>query len=1114
MRTLQTTLLALALITTTAMADTIFLEADGSGDFPTIQDALNAAASGDVIQLAPGIYTGPGNLRLHFRTNVTLEGTPSWEDCLIDAYGDEGNPQYIFNLTDETGGTIRNLSFRRAYWTDGAVAHTSWGHYVFSDCQFVDNHATGRGGAWYGTDGGQVEFIRCQFANNTADISGGALAGFSGTDLTVQKCTLACNGAPEGGGIYLGENAAATVTSSVLAWSRQGGAVFDWYSAGFDISCTLIHGNRGGDWANGAGSGQADDNMSFDPELVDPAMVYNADLHPTADSPLAQLYFPCGRIGALDPSRTVAPTYEVKSNGSGMFSTIQAAIDAVPSNAHIALTQGIYRGEGMRDLDFRGKDLTIEGRLYSSTRPSLDAMADPGGPYRRHFNLDTGVPASPRFRFLHLWRGYTEDEGGSVRIGPGSAPVFDSVIFSSNGSVSDGGALHIDGTGHDQGPRFIDCEFRRNNAEGNGGAVSAREWDLDMVECVFEENESLDSGGALDLTNCNVANDPGDEPNHFEGNSAAANGGAIRQTGTGGMEVHNWTFHANLAGMGGALHTDADHLGLHGTEFDANEANHAVLDGCGGGVRATCDTILLDNVTFVDNVVQGHGGGLMATARHLAVTGGLLQANEAGLSGSGLHFEPVDSAATLFIQGTDYLDNVTPMSSNENDGGAIFSGPCVQQFHGLEMRGNTGAITGGIFSLHAMAGSVMDSCLFQQQTGAAVRLLGPREWLVQNSHFLENQGRYASGLDIDPGDDPDFYRYHVTVEGCLFEDNVITPITQAYGELVVRNTRFTGNTTSATAGAIYASIPCVLENCVFENNTNNSYGAGAARLGNDCLVQGCAFVGNQTIEDGGGLQIGDHGTIENSVFFDNASDTYGTAISGGSGLVLRNCTVVANRALLTYDRACQVILSGWDEDGVYEPVEISHCIISHGQGCSGIYTANSNPSASPEVTCSTIWHNEEGPGFDVEPGLVFEPRLCDWRGGDLTLAADSACLPENNPCAVQIGALGRGECSYPAPVGDDELPTTVELRGNYPNPFNPSTVISFALPAQQNVHLKVYDVQGRLVRTLVEGQLGAGRHQVPWNGRDDGGATAASGVYFYRLETNEGTKQGKMVMLK
>jgi hypothetical protein len=88
------------------------------------------------------------------------------------------------------------------------------------------------------------------------------------------------------------------------------------------------------------------------------------------------------------------------------------------------------------------------------------------------------------------------------------------------------------------------------------------------------------------------------------------------------------------------------------------------------------------------------------------------------------------------------------------------------------------------------------------------------------------------------------------------------------------------------------------------------------------------------------------------------------------------------------------------------------------------------------------------------------------------------------------------------------------LHQNRPNPFNPSTTISFSLPGECAVRLEVYDVSGRLVARLIDSErLSAGAHEVEWNGRDAAGRTAASGIYVYRLVAGKETISRKMVLL-
>jgi hypothetical protein len=95
-----------------------------------------------------------------------------------------------------------------------------------------------------------------------------------------------------------------------------------------------------------------------------------------------------------------------------------------------------------------------------------------------------------------------------------------------------------------------------------------------------------------------------------------------------------------------------------------------------------------------------------------------------------------------------------------------------------------------------------------------------------------------------------------------------------------------------------------------------------------------------------------------------------------------------------------------------------------------------------------------------------------------------------------------------------QMPYVTALVGNYPNPFNPTTSISFSLADEQNVTLAIYNIRGQRVATLVDEQREAGLHTVVWSGRDAAGNPVASGVYFAQMHSGKTTQRHKLLMLK
>jgi len=110
--------------------------------------------------------------------------------------------------------------------------------------------------------------------------------------------------------------------------------------------------------------------------------------------------------------------------------------------------------------------------------------------------------------------------------------------------------------------------------------------------------------------------------------------------------------------------------------------------------------------------------------------------------------------------------------------------------------------------------------------------------------------------------------------------------------------------------------------------------------------------------------------------------------------------------------------------------------------------------------------------------------------------------------------LPAGSATAVTESGDGALPHDSALGLNYPNPFNPETVIPFRVSANGSVELTVYDLAGQKIRTLFSGKLAAGAYTARWDGRNQSGSAVASGVYLYRLEAPAFQKARRLTLLK
>jgi hypothetical protein len=186
------------------------------------------------------------------------------------------------------------------------------------------------------------------------------------------------------------------------------------------------------------------------------------------------------------------------------------------------------------------------------------------------------------------------------------------------------------------------------------------------------------------------------------------------------------------------------------------------------------------------------------------------------------------------------------------------------------------------------------------------------------------------------------------------------------------------------------------------------------------------------------------------------------------------------------------------------------------------------------------WLNVEQPSYD-HATIYVSNNGSDWsqvwtNGSEITDSSwsqqeyDISAVADGQPAVYLRWTMGTTDGSWQysgwniddvelwgvtsAASPADDTPAFKLSLGNYPNPFNPLTKIQFSLERTGSASLKVYDVQGRLVRQLVDRVLTVGPHSVVWDGMDDHGQRAGSGVYFARLVSGGQVAEHKMVLLK
>ena len=369
-------------------------------------------------------------------------------------------------------------------------------------------------------------------------------------------------------------------------------------------------------------------------------------------------------------------------------------------------------------------------------------------------------------------------------------------------------------------------------------------------------------------------------------------------------------------------------------------------------------------------------------------------------------------------------------------------------------------------------------------SGAALNLQACRKVEIRNCTILANTTFVAIGgaMQIGPGTS-------IVIEDCLFQDNDCVlddggAIWLSTGEADIIRCTFVANH-AVNGGAISCSGPGArITQCVFA--ANNAYNGGALDFrANTAIVTDCLFVGN-TATRGGAVGC----WYESTPQFTGCTLVGNEASDQGGGIFCTSSAVATvERSIIAFNTGGGAVACQFDGRATLS------CSDVHGN-TGGDWTG-----------CLAGQEAIDG-NFNLDPAFCPGPDGPNWQ-----LGADSPCLPANSPCNVLVGAFAQGCGMSAVPVA--ELAGPLRLLGNRPNPFNPATLIAFALDRPATIDLLVYDLAGRLVKTLATREhLEAGRHELRWDGRDGRGRPLAAGTFVYRLVSGPHEATGAAVLLK
>lgn len=423
--------------------------------------------------------------------------------------------------------------------------------------------------------------------------------------------------------------------------------------------------------------------------------------------------------------------------------------------------------------------------------------------------------------------------------------------------------------------------------------------------------------------------------------------------------------------------------------------------------------------------------------------------------------------------------------------------------------------------------------------------------VLENVHVHDNTGLYGAGIFINNSTP--------TLTDCVIENNAVITDNFSFDPLggglhavnstvSMTNCTVSGHTDCLSGGGIYTSDASTVNMTggSIDNNAAEISGGGLFLMGGSLNMHGVAVSDNSnlpasTFMAGGGIYAeaasvsldsltvtGNYGNagggavfksctladVSNSVFSGNTGQYFGGAMhyNTTTGGTISGNTIVENEA--TFSGGAGIYVQGNVPDMNNNIVAFNIGGASFGNGVA--------VSAEPaSYVCNDVFGNANSDytGMADPTGtngnISVDPLFCDLAAGDLSLNNASLCSETHSGSCGLIGALsetcgGGGESAVP----DGAIPLAFKVEQNFPNPFNPSTTIRFALPSAAHTRVVIFDLAGRKVKTLVDDMMAAQSHEAVWTGKDESGRAVSAGVYFYRVSSGDHLSVGRMALIK
>ncbi len=560
-------------------------------------------------------------------------------------------------------------------------------------------------------------------------------------------------------------------------------------------------------------------------------------------------------------------------------------------------------------------------------------------------------------------------------------------------------------------------------------------------------------------------------------------------------------------------------------------------DKYGGAIYVkSFSNLLIDNCNISNNKAScegGKGGGIFLTTNsHIIITNCNITNNEA-YDGAGL----IMSTSNPIISYNTISYNIAT-----DDAGAMQcdtkSNPIItNNIISYNIAANN---AGGIFCYDSTNATITDNTITNNSCvddGGGILCSTFSDPIIRNNIISDNSATSGGGLNF-------YYESNPLVENNIIENNLAENGAGAYCKLladpIIKNNIFKGNIAENNGGGIVIkdmSNPTISYNTIESNSASS--GAGIyAKYFSTALISYNTIKSNSAT-NGGGVYADDNSypILINNLIFENIASSNGGGVCcrDTSNVVLINNTITDNEAVEGGGLFCKQESSPSITNTIIWHNTINQVTIDDDESNPNFYYSN--------IAGGTIGFDGDGSGHYYFNGDYIEciseiPYFTRAEENPYALQSKSPCidfgtsdttglnLPDTTDFIgnvriyndrIDIGAYEYiGDKPITPDIHYDEviIPLETNLYQNYPNPFNPTTTIRFDLNKAEYIKIQVYNIKGQLVKTLVNKNLEAGIHSIVWEGDSEDNSPVPSGIYYYKMQTEEYEKINRLILLK